>query len=106
MFKVEDHDAVRQRNAARAAAKLPLLSIPDEVARHRAIEARVRFDEFVRQSRPLYERIWARKVAQVRRMTRNRDYQPAGWSGRLAIHSYVMRVLRRVYDRDRFDRLG
>ena len=45
---------------------LPLLSRPHEIARLRAVDEQVQFDAFVRQSRPLYERIWARKVARVR----------------------------------------
>ena len=95
---------VRQRNAARARANLPLLSTPLEIARLRAVDEQVQFDAFVRQSRPLYERILARKVARVRSITNNWNYQPAGWAGRFAMHSYVMHVLRRIYWRDKLAR--
>jgi len=102
--KIKADSDVRQRNAARARAKLPLLSRPHEISRLRAVDEQVQFDAFVRQSRPLYERIWARKIARVRSAANNGDYQPVGWAGRFAVHSYVIHVLRRIYWRGKLAR--
>ena len=100
MFDREEATAaIKERNRMRVRAKLPPLRVADELARLASAYEKAAFDEFVRANRPLYERIWNRKVAQLRKRATMSDYEPQGWTTMMGFDAYVRRVLRRIYRR-------
>src|ERR1700694_5414094 len=98
--RTEAISEIQQRNQKRAEAKLPPLSVPQELAKMEATYERAAFDEFVKANRLLYERIWNRKVGRIRRRTRNPDYRPQNFLTSMGFDTYVRSVLRRIYDRN------
>jgi hypothetical protein len=94
---VQSEAEIQLRNARRAEAKLPLLSVSDEIARQATVRAEADFARFVTRSSLLYERIWMRQVGRIRRRGGNPGYVPGSFLTRMGLNHYVQRVLRRIY---------
>jgi hypothetical protein len=94
---VQSEAEIQLRNARRAEAKLPLLSVTHETARQAAVHEQAKFASFVTTSALLYERIWMRQVSRIRRRGGNPGYVPGGFLTRMGLDHYVRRVLRSIY---------
>jgi hypothetical protein len=92
---------VRERNDLRRLSGLPQLRLGDEVARHERLQREAEWERFFTANRPLYNEIKNRLVNRIRRRSGNPTYSPSGWFGGFGVHSYSMKVLRRMHRMER-----
>jgi hypothetical protein len=91
---------INERNRIRREARLPTLSVDDELRETEANARQQDFEEFWRTS-PLRERVRAKIIARYRRCFGNPDWQPSGiLSGYgLMVHARTREVVYRLWDR-------
>lgn len=88
---------INKRNARRKESRLPELSVPHELARMKEVHRQLVFEEFVAESRLLYERIWNRRVGRERRRRDDPDFRPGSWMAGMMVDAHVKRVLGRIF---------
>jgi hypothetical protein len=88
---------VLDRNRVRAAAKLPALSVEDQLQRMKAAYDQKRFEEFMRS--PLKEVVEQKLLARMRRRGGDPEWLPTGFlsGGGYLFYVRVRKIMIRVY---------
>ena len=79
------------RNRIRQEAQLPLLSIPQELRRMKAVEDAAEFEEFAALHR---QEAWDEILAPVREARGNPHWRPTGWMEGMGYQAQVSKILR------------
>jgi hypothetical protein len=79
------------RNRIRQEAQLPLLSIPQELRRMKALEDAAKFEEFAALHR---QEVWDEVLAPVREAKGNSHWRPTGWMEGMGYQAQVSEILR------------
>ena len=83
------------RNRIRQEAQLPLLSIPQELRRMKALEDAAKFEEFSALNR---QEVWDEVLASVREAKGNLHWRPTGWMEGMGYQAQVSRILRVCFE--------
>jgi hypothetical protein len=88
---------VLERNLIREAAKLPALSVEEQLRRMRAVYDQHRFEEFMRS--PLKEIVEQKLLDRMRRRGGNPEWVPTGFlsGGGYLFYVRVRKIMMRVY---------
>jgi hypothetical protein len=88
---------VLDRNRIREAAKLPALSVEEQLQRMKAAYDKNRFEEFMRS--PLKQVVEQKLLARMRRRGGNPEWRPSGFltGGGYLFYLRVRKVMKRVY---------
>jgi hypothetical protein len=91
-------DHIEQRNAVRAEAHLPLLSVETELHRLERVEREREFNEFFETS-PLRAKLEERMLARFRRSRGEPEWRPTGFlsGGGLWFYSLTRRTMHRLW---------
>ena len=79
------------RNRIRQEAQLPLLSIPQELRRMKAVEDAAEFEEVAALHR---QEAWDEVLASVREAKRNPHWRPTSWMEGMGYQAQVSKILR------------
>src|SRR6516165_4551523 len=79
------------RNRIRQEAQLPLLSIPRELRRMKAVEDAAKFEEFAALHR---QEVWDEVLAPVREARGNLHWRPTSWMEGMGYQAQVSKILR------------
>jgi hypothetical protein len=86
---------VLDRKRVRAAAKLPALSVEDQLQRMKAAYDQKRFEEFMRS--PLKEVVEQKLLARMRRRGGDPEWLPTGFLSGYLFYVRVRKIMIRVY---------
>jgi len=92
------HREIEKRNRLRAKAKLPLVSVEEELRRCEEAAIQKERDDFVHRS-PLRQRVSDKLLNRIRRRLRNPEWRPRGMlsGGGYAFYVAVNNRMRRIW---------